>query len=306
MPGRKAVTDSTNTQATAGSLVMERNGMRQGNYDEIRIENLEFFANHGVYPEETRLGQKFLVSLTMYTNTRHAGVSDDLENSTNYGEVSHFITAFMKEHTYRLIEAAAEHLAEAILLRYPLVEGVTLELKKPWAPVGLPLDTVSVKITRFWHTAYIALGSNLGDKKAYLDGAVQALGEVPGCRVEKVSSYLITAPYGGVEQDDFLNGALKLRTLLPPQELLEELHKIEQAAHRERLVHWGPRTLDLDILLYDDEVLETDTLIIPHVEMQLRDFVLRPMAQIAPNLRHPILHRTMMQLLTDLETKQNR
>ncbi|MDO5344187.1 MAG: 2-amino-4-hydroxy-6-hydroxymethyldihydropteridine diphosphokinase [Lachnospiraceae bacterium] len=275
--------------------------MGQTKYDEIRIENLEFFAHHGVFPEETRLGQKFLVSLTMYTNTRKAGLSDELEGSTHYGEVSHFITSYMQEHTYKLIEAAAEHLAEAILLQYPLVEGVELELKKPWAPVGLPLETVSVKITRFWHTAYIALGSNLGDKQAYLDGALQALKAVPGCAVEKVSSYLVTAPYGGVEQDDFLNGALKLRTLLPPQELLEEMHKIEQAAHRERLVHWGPRTLDLDLLLYDDEVFETDTLIVPHVEMHLRDFVLRPMAEIAPNLRHPILHKTMTQLLEELE-----
>lgn len=274
--------------------------MRQEQYDEIRIENLEFFANHGVFPEETRLGQKFLVSLTMYTDTRKAGRTDALEYSTHYGEVSQFITDFMKEHTCKLIEAAAERLAEAILLRYPLLEGVTLELKKPWAPVGLPLDTVSVKITRFWHTAYIALGSNLGDKKAYLDGAVKALGETEGCRVEQVSSYLETEPYGGVEQDRFLNGALRLRTLLTPQELLDELHRIEQAAHRERLVHWGPRTLDLDILLYDRQILETDTLIIPHIEMHLREFVLRPMAEIAPNLRHPVLQKTMTQLLQEL------
>lgn len=288
----------------AGRSARKGKRMRRANYDEIRIENLEFFANHGVYPEETRLGQKFLVSLTMYTNTRQAGLSDELEDSTNYGEVSHFITSYMKEHTFQLVEAAAERLAEALLLRYPLLEGVTLELKKPWAPVGLPLDTVSVKITRFWHTAYIALGSNLGDKQAYLDGAVQALGEVRGCTVDKVSAYLVTAPYGGVEQDDFLNGALRLRTLLPPQELLEEMHKIEQAAHRERLIHWGPRTLDLDLLLYDDEIFETDTLIVPHVEMHLRDFVLRPMTELAPNLRHPILQKTMAQLLRELSVRQ--
>ena len=76
--------------------------------------------------------------------------------------------------------------------------------------------------------------------------------------------------------------------------------RVEQLAHRERLIHWGPRTLDLDILLYDDEVFETDTLIVPHVEMQLRDFVLRPMAEIAPNLRHPVLKKTMTELLRAL------
>lgn len=265
-------------------------------YDEIHVENLEVFANHGVFPEETRLGQKFLLSLTMFTDTRKAGKTDDLEHSVHYGEVSAFMAEYTKAHPCKLIEAAAEQLAEQVLLRYPLLQGVTLELKKPWAPVGLPLETVSVKITRFRHTAYIALGSNLGDKKAYLDNALKELNEIPGCRVEKVSSYLVTAPYGGVEQDDFLNACLCLKTLLSPEELLLKLHEIEQNAHRERLIHWGPRTLDLDLLLYDDEILETEDLIIPHIEMHKRSFVLQPLKEIAPNKRHPILKKTVAEL----------
>lgn len=277
--------------------------MKLSCYDEIHIKNLEIFANHGVFPEETRLGQKFLISLTMYLHTRKAGYCDDLEQSVNYGEVSSFMTAYMKEHTCKLIEAAAEHLAEELLLRYPLLAGVTLELKKPWAPVGLPLDTVSVKITRFWHTAYIALGSNMGDKKQYLDKAVNALDTTKGCQVKKVSSYLVTAPYGGVEQDDFLNACLELKTLFSPEDLLDRLHEIEQDAHRERIIHWGPRTLDLDILLYDHEVLETEDLIIPHIEMHLRDFVLKPLAEIAPNLRHPIYQKTIAQLAKEVQEK---
>ena len=269
-------------------------------YDEIHIQNLEVFANHGVFQEETNLGQKFLFSLTMYTDTRKAGKSDFLEESIHYGEVSQFITDYTRKHTRKLIEAAAEDLATALLLHYPLLKGVTLELKKPWAPVGLPLETVSVKISRFWHRAYIALGSNLGDKKAYLDQAIKALKQHKECRVQKVSSYLVTEPYGGVEQDDFLNACLSLDTLLSPEELLDLLHEIEQAAHRERLIHWGPRTLDLDILLYDNEVLETEDLIIPHVEMHKRDFVLKPLAEIAPNKRHPILGKTIGELAAQL------
>lgn len=269
-------------------------------YDEIHIENLEIFAHHGVFPEENRLGQKFLISLTMYVDTRPAGTTDCLEKSINYGDVSSFMTEWMHENTYQLIESVAEHLCEELLLRYPLLKGVTLELKKPWAPVGLPLETVSVKITRFWHTAYLGLGSNMGDKKAYLEEAIQSLDALAGCKVEKVSSFLETKPYGGVEQDDFLNACLMLKTWLPPMELLDRMHEIEQAAHRERIVHWGPRTLDLDILMYDDEIIDSDDLVIPHVEMHLRDFVLKPLMEIAPNKRHPILQKTMAQLAAQL------
>lgn len=96
--------------------------------------------------------------------------------------------------------------------------------------------------------------------------------------MRQVSELLVTKPYGGVEQEDFLNGCLELETLLTPQELLEELHRIEQEAGRERKIHWGPRTLDLDILFYDKELIETEDLIIPHVDLENRYFVLKPLA----------------------------
>lgn len=264
--------------------------------DKITIQNLEVFAKHGVFPEENVLGQKFVLSAVLYTNTRKAGFTDDLQYSINYGEVSHFIRDFVESHTFKLLESIAERLARELLFAFPLLQKVDLEIKKPWAPIGLHLDTVSLQISRGWHTAYIALGSNMGDKKGYLDMAVRMLEEHPCCQVEKVADYLVTAPYGGVKQDDFLNSALKLRTLLPPQELLDELHVIEQAAGRERLIHWGPRTLDLDILLYDDLVLDTEKLHIPHMELHKREFVLIPLAQLAPYLRHPLLGETVEEL----------
>ncbi|MDO4297145.1 MAG: 2-amino-4-hydroxy-6-hydroxymethyldihydropteridine diphosphokinase [Lachnospiraceae bacterium] len=274
--------------------------MNYEQYDKISIKNLEVFANHGVFPEENKLGQKFLVTATLYTDTRNAGMRDDLTQSIHYGIVSQKITDFLQEHTYQLIETAAEQLVQELLLHTEHLQAVTLELKKPWAPVGLPLETVSVTITRGWHTAYIALGSNMGDKKAYLDGAVKAISEIEGCELLRISDYICTAPYGGVEQDDFLNACLSLRTLLTPHELLGRLHEIEQAAKRERLIHWGPRTLDLDILMYDDLVMDTEDLIIPHIEMHLRDFVLKPLAQIAPWKRHPLLGLTVAQILAQL------
>ncbi|MDO5139961.1 MAG: 2-amino-4-hydroxy-6-hydroxymethyldihydropteridine diphosphokinase [Eubacteriales bacterium] len=273
--------------------------------DKIFIKNLEVFANHGVFPEETALGQKFVVSAELLTDTREAGRSDDLSRSVHYGEVSEFITEYLQKHTFKLIEAAAENLAEELLLDIPGLKGVTIELKKPWAPVHLPLETVGVSISRSWHRAYIALGSNMGDSRAYLDMAVRKLNETRGCRVLKTADYIVTKPYGGIEQDDFLNSALEMDTLLTPYELLEELHRIENAAGRKRIVRWGPRTLDLDILMYDDIVLDAPELHIPHIEMHKRDFVLEPMCCIAPYLRHPVYNRTMEQLKGELYGKQS-
>ncbi len=272
-------------------------------FDKITIQNLEVFARHGVYPEENKLGQKFLLTVELYTDTRRAGMADDLAQSIDYGTVSRVATEFLQKNTYRLIETAAEQLAKELLFHTEHLQAVTLELKKPWAPVGLPLETVSVKITRGWHTAYLGLGSNMGDKKAYLDSAVKAISETEGCELLRVSDYLCTKPYGGVEQDDFLNACLSLRTLLTPQELLNRLHEIEQDAGRERVIRWGPRTLDLDILMYDDLIMETEELILPHVEMHLREFVLEPLRQIAPGKRHPITRMTVDQMLEQLTKK---
>ncbi|MDO5538514.1 MAG: 2-amino-4-hydroxy-6-hydroxymethyldihydropteridine diphosphokinase [Eubacteriales bacterium] len=268
--------------------------------DKIKIYDLEVFANHGVFPEENVLGQKFVISLQMDVDTKMAGKTDCLDKSVNYGEVSRFVSDFMQRNTYKLLEAAAENLAQALLLEYPLVYGVNLEIKKPWAPVKFPLKTVSVEIYRRWHKAYVALGANMGNEKAFLDRAVSSLDGLKTCRVKKVADYIVTKPYGGVEQDDFLNSALELDTLLAPEELLMCLHEIEAEAGRQRTIHWGPRTLDLDILLYDDMVMDEPDLTIPHREMHLRDFVLRPMAQIAPYQIHPICKKTIKQLLAEL------
>lgn len=269
--------------------------------DKIKIENLEVFAKHGVFPEENKLGQKFLVSAVLYTDTRRAGLRDDLTASIHYGEVSQFIDSYMKEHTYQLIERVAESLAEELLLYTPHLEKVKIEVKKPWAPVGLPLESVSVEIERQWHTAYLALGSNMGDKRAYLEAAVEQLDALRLAKVTKVSEFYTTPPYGMTEQDDFLNGCLELRTLLSPRELLDAIHEIEQNAGRERIIHWGPRTLDLDLIFYDALVLEEEDFCIPHVEVQKRKFVLQPLHDIAPYKRHPVYGKTVREMLAEVE-----
>lgn len=264
--------------------------------DQIRIENLELYANHGVLKEETALGQKFIVSLRLFCDTAKAGKSDCLADSVNYSEAAHFAEQYLKEHTFQLLEAAAEHLAEAVLLEFNLIEQLEITLKKPWAPVHLPMDTVSVQIIRGWHTAYIALGSNLGDKEQYFREALRLLSEEKKIRVENVSSFIVTKPMGEVAQDDYLNGAAGIKTLLSPEELLDCLNRIEDQLGRVRTVRWGPRTMDLDLLCYEDQVIRSPRLTLPHYGIQDRDFVLRPMEEIAPQWKHPLLGQTIAQM----------
>ena len=272
--------------------------------DKIQIQGLEIFANHGVFPEENVLGQKFVINAVLYMDTRKAGKSDELAWSIHYGEVSQKIREYVEGHTRKLLESVAEGLAAELLLTVPHLKKIKLEIQKPWAPVHLPLKTVSVEIERGWHKAYIALGSNMGDRKAHLQRGVEMLRETEGCRVERVSDFIATAPYGYLEQEDFLNGCLELDTLLTPEELLERLHEIEQAEKRERKIHWGPRTLDLDIIFYDDLVLDSEALHIPHIEMHKRDFVLKPLNQIAPWVRHPLLKKTVREMAAGLEAAE--
>ena len=270
------------------------------NMDEIIIENLQVYAHHGVYPKENEIGQNFYVSARMETDTRRAGVMDDLSLSTNYGDVCRFLHSFLREHTYKLLETVAERASEELLLAFPNIRRVTLEVRKPEAPIPFPFQSVSVRITRGWRRTYIACGSNMGDRENYLNTAVACFKRDRKCKVVRVSDWMESTAYGGVRQADFLNGVIALDTLYTPKELLEKIHEIEKSQNRQRLVHWGPRTLDLDILLYEDCVMDMEELTIPHKDMRNRDFVLKPLSQIAPYEIHPVFGKSILELYEEL------
>ena len=147
--------------------------------------------------------------------------------------------------------------------------------------------------------AYIALGSNLGDKEKNLRRALLLLTQ-QGVEVVRVSSFLSTEPYGVTDQPQFLNAVACVRTSLAPLALLDVLLATELAMGRVRLRHWGERNIDLDLLLYEDVVLDTLRLRLPHPDMQNRDFVLLPLAEIAPELKHPTLQKTIWELKENL------
>jgi 2-amino-4-hydroxy-6-hydroxymethyldihydropteridine diphosphokinase len=138
--------------------------------------------------------------------------------------------------------------------------------------------------TRARHRSYVAIGSNLGNRAQHLQHALDALAARDGTEIVAISKVYATAPVGGPEQGEYLNAVVAIDTTCSPHELLDLAHEIEQAANRVRTVHWGPRTLDVDILLYDDLTLDEADLTIPHPRMWERDFVLVPLRDVAPAL----------------------
>ena len=270
--------------------------------DRIQLQGMRFFGYHGVLPEERTQGQFFEVDAELFCSLEPAAEDDELNKAVDYSLVYQNIREIVEGRQYRLIETLAARLAESLLARFP-IEGVRIRVRKPEVPLSGPLAWAGVEISR-WRkeveakrhfnreqiikeTAYVALGSNLGDREAYLWQALGLLAAHPSLQVQKVSSFYETEPVGYLDQGMFLNAVAQLETDRTPQELLKILQAIENRLGRQRGIRWGPRTIDLDLLLYGNQTIEEPELIIPHPRMLERDFVLVPLAEIAPDLLLP-------------------
>lgn len=153
--------------------------------------------------------------------------------------------------------------------------------------------------------AYIALGSNLGDRELNLLRAIAEVGKLPESRVTALSSFYETSPVGNVNQNAFYNAVLRLSTRLDARSLLTHMLRIEdETFKRVRTIHQGPRRIDLDLLLYGNRTINEENLVVPHPRMAERRFVLQPLCDIAPDLLHPLIGKTMHELLASLKSDE--
>lgn len=268
--------------------------------DKIHIKDLEIIGFHGAIPEEKVLGQKFVLSFELDVDLRQAGKNDDLTKTVHYGELAQKVEEEFTKTSYDLIEKAAEEICEFVLLNYPLVKKVKLLLKKPWAPTRKHVEYVAVEIERKWNKVYIAAGSNLGNKEETLKEAIDKIDKRKDCVVTKVSNFYTTDPVGYEDQDQFVNCVFEINTLQTPSELMNTLLEVEKDFKRERIIRWGPRTLDLDIIFYNDIISYDEHILIPHPRAHERQFVMKPMCDINPYYVHPIYRKRVMDISSEL------
>ncbi len=267
--------------------------------NEIFIRDQKVFAYHGVLESEKKEGQDFLVSTKVRLDYEDTFGTDDLSDTVSYAELAKEVESFAKSRKYNLIETLALKLADNLLDTFEDLREVEITIKKPKAPMNAEFDYVGVTVKKKWHEVYISLGSNIGDRKKMLEEATEKIEAF--CRVIKKSEMMETKPWGKTNQDDFLNAVVLLETKLEPVYLLRQLQKIERELGRKRVEKWGPRTIDLDILYFDDIIMDTEELTLPHPFIENRDFVLKPLSQIAPHKVNPVNGLSTIKMLSRLE-----
>jgi dihydroneopterin aldolase / 2-amino-4-hydroxy-6-hydroxymethyldihydropteridine diphosphokinase len=255
--------------------------------DRIEIRGLVVTCVVGVLPHERTTAQPVRIDLELFVDLRDAGRTDDLADTADYGNVAEHVAAVVREAKDLLLERLADRVAETVVA-IDRVEAVDVTITKLRPPIPEQLDSTAVRIRRrrqdydvvdrVTHLAIIALGSSLGDREGYLRLAVSSLPDV-----QVMSQVFETDPVGGPDgQGPYLNMVVAVRTTLDPYALLRRCQQIEAEAFRQRVVHWGPRTLDVDVLFYDDIAIDDPLLTIPHPRYSERRFVLAPLAEVAP------------------------
>ena len=268
--------------------------------DKILVNDLEVFGSHGA----NQRVDKFLISAELTLNLKTAGDTDRISKTINYVDLCSDIEKFCSGLDHKLIESSAEDLASHILLNYISVRHVILTIKMISIPKGKKIAYTGIVIEREWHTAFIGVGSNLGERYKNILSAEKEINNSDNCKVVGISKIYETEPFGYLDQDRFLNCVFEVKTLLTPLQFINSLLEIEKLLKRERVVRWGPRTIDLDILFYDDIITSFEEAVIPHPRMHERMFVLKPLCDLAPYYVHPVINERCYRIAEELKPEQ--
>ena len=256
--------------------------------DRIEIAGLRAVTIVGALPHEREIRQPLQIDLSLEVDLADAGRTDELGDTVHYGLVADQVTAVVTESKDVLLERLAARVAEEVL-SFDRVDAVEITLTKLRPPIGVDAATTSVSLRRTRATldvtarpacrAFVALGSNLGDREGFLRGALAELGTIVA-----ESHVYETDPVGGPDdQGPYLNMVVEVETTLDPFALLRRCQRIEAEAMRQRVVRWGPRTLDVDVILYEGVEIQSEELTLPHPRFAERRFVLAPLAEVAPD-----------------------
>jgi len=267
--------------------------------DQIRLLGLTARGRHGVLARERQDGQDFSVDAVLHLDTGPAAASDDLAATVDYGLLAIRIADVVRGEPVDLIETLAARIANTCLAG-PGVVAVDVVVHKPQAPITEQFSDVQVAIRRERAgaldlppaepvTVVLALGTNLGDRAAILRAAVTELEAAEGIRVDAVSPVVETDPVGGPDQPDYLNAVVLVTSRLSAAALLTLCQRIEAGQGRERVVRWGPRTLDIDLIRYGDLLSDDPVLELPHPRAAGRAFVLAPWLAVDPQAWLPAL-----------------
>lgn len=250
--------------------------------DCIQLRGLKVYSHVGVLAEEKAEGQYFYLDFYLYPGYSKASLSDRLEETVNYAEATYLIRDIAEKSKRDLIEALAGDLAEALLNAYPSLLAVRLDVHKPSAPIDADFTDVIFSLERRRrYPVKISLGSNMGERKAYLDFAIAKLSEHPEISHFRCSRFFESKAWGLEDQADFLNAVAAFETSLDPWSLLALLQSIEAEAGRVRKEKWGPRVLDIDIIHYGEYGSASKDLKIPHPYRMERNFVQVPLQELA-------------------------
>ena len=266
----------------------------------IIIHDLLINACHGVNEEEKTQKQPFSISVEIVTDIGEAVKNDDITRTVSYSEVCKQIKTVVESTTYNLIETLANKLACSIACKYYNITSVKVLLKKLEPPMKLKPNDVAVEVVRQYKRCYLSLGSSVGDRNGYLDFALEKIINDIHIRNVRESGRIETEPYGGVAKNKFINSAVELETIYSPQELLKVINNIEKEAGRVRNKKWEDRVLDIDIVLFGNEIINDENLTVPHKEMHKREFVLRPLLLLNDALYHPLLGKYLKDILEEI------